>query len=621
MNEFYIFSAIITAVVLPATLFANWLIFRRSFIYKPNFWLISTLYTLVMVSYVTGHFGVKLMWITVPIGMFSVVMTFVILRNSIELPMSRINGAFDRLRQGEIAIDLNNRDLDRTDEVGRFFKSLNMFLEKLNEASSFASSMGDGDMSSKFQPLSDKDRLGHSLVTLREKLSKVIEETNEVVKIAKEEGNLEARISVEGKMGVWKDLSMAINGLLNSIIEPILKINEIINAMADGDLTRRYSAQARGQILALTRNLNGALDRLNEFLLKISENANSIGTSSEEMLSSGYEMNSSTSQIASAIDQMSNGAQTQVRRVDESSTLVESMLKGFAEMRDKSDAINLAAKQGVDKSTHGASIAAKAVDSVSAITDMSNKATGSMRILADRSSEISRVLGVITDIAAQTNLLALNAAIEAAQAGDAGRGFAVVAEEIRKLAEDSRKSASEIEKLIDDVQKDTVEASEIMETMNTSVESSLKASEQAAEVFQEIAVSSTETLNHSEAVLQTTNAQSDSISKVAAITEEIVVIAEETAAGTEQVSSSAVELSTGMDNYIKKSNWLNTISKELEDGISRFTLVSRGSNGQSKVMLDAEGMEGEADEFTRMEMNEQESQTKEFLEGLDDRMM
>ena len=53
----------------------------------------------------------------------------------------------------------------------------------------------------------------------------------------------------------------------------------------------------------------------------------------------------------------------------------------------------------------------------------------------------------INQIADQTNLLALNAAIEAARAGQQGRGFAVVAEEVRRLADVSRRTAGEITEL------------------------------------------------------------------------------------------------------------------------------------------------------------------------------
>jgi len=396
---------------------------------------------------------------------------------------------------------------------------------------------------------------------------------NEVIVKAGEEGQLETRLDVSQATGDWKELGSSVNRLLESMANPVMEISRIVEQLAEGNLTERFELEAEGDIKKLGNSLNTAIESMNVLLSQISQIGSLVAASAEEMLAKGEEMKNTTQEVASATQQMAEGAQQQAQQTDEANKLMDLVLKSAELMAEKAEFINKAAETGQANSANGLSTIKKVVGNMNEIQDSASSTAESITILSERSEEIASALSVITDIAAQTNLLALNAAIEAARAGDAGRGFAVVAEEIRKLAEGSRKSAVDIEKVIREVQKDITAASKAIETMETSVKSGTEASKDAEVVFESIEETSNETLSLSKEIVTGTDGQKESINTTAENIEKIVVVAEETASGTEQIASSGKVLSQGMNEVTATSEDLANVANQLQESISKFQLA------------------------------------------------
>ncbi|MFT7029172.1 MAG: methyl-accepting chemotaxis protein/streptogramin lyase [Marinoscillum sp.] len=406
----------------------------------------------------------------------------------------------------------------------------------------------------------------------QESLQKAIEETNFVVGQAVDSGNFKARIELDNKTGEWKALGASVNQLFESILLPFEHMNSIVNALANSDLSLRYEDDAKGDVLRLKENLNNALENLSVLLSDIIKQVEVIGSSTHEMALTSEEMNVSTGEIASSIGEMSKGAHDQVTRIDESSQLIEGILQFSGNVSSQAKGINEAAERGVDKSDEGKALIETLDDRMKNIIKFSAETNESMKLLTNRSLEISRVLNIIKEVAKETNLLALNAAIEAAKAGDAGKGFAVVAEQIRLLAENSGSSVKNTQSMIDEIQHAIKNTASLVAEMETLVKGGEEASKNASASFESLATSYAQTLTMSEEIVKATGQQTTDLSRVVGIMESVVVIAEQTASGTEEIASSSSELSAGMSAFNNRTKIVMEIVEGLKKQVAAFRL-------------------------------------------------
>ncbi|MGV3588863.1 MAG: HAMP domain-containing protein [Adhaeribacter sp.] len=460
-----------------------------------------------------------------------------------------------------------------TDNVNRMATNLTVQVRGIVKV---VTAVSKGDLTQKLtlETKGEMADLAETINNMVDDLNRLAGEVSRVARVAGVEGKLTERATVLGVSGSWKELVDTLNDLLESIVSPVLEVSRIVRAISEGDLTQKVEIHTAGDILAMANAVNLAVDNLNSLLGEINDSSLVVGSSSEEMANKGLDMSRVMVDVALSMQQMAEGAANQALKTDQAFKLIEEIMKATKETANKADVVNRAAIMGEETSQLGLKTVAEVVKNMEEISTAAALTAKTIEVLSTRSQEISKSLGVITDIASQTNLLALNAAIEAARAGEAGRGFAVVAEEIRKLAEGSRKSANEIATLVDDVKKDTSSAAAAISTMEGRVLKGKNATFEASGAFKNIANSTGETLRSSQDILTATEVQKSSISDVVKYVEEVVAIAEQTANGTQQVAGTAKQLSGSMQELTASSQQLNEIADDLQIAISAFKLIN-----------------------------------------------
>jgi methyl-accepting chemotaxis protein len=215
------------------------------------------------------------------------------------------------------------------------------------------------------------------------------------------------------------------------VVVPLRKVSRVLDAMAEGDLTKSANVESRDEVGQMARALDRARTEMNGAISALAGSATSLSAASEEL-------SSVSTQIAASAEQMSAQSNVVAAAAEQVSRNVHTVATGSEEMGSSIQEI----AQNADDA---ARVAATAVDVAQSTDD-------TVRRLGESSSEIGSVIKVITAIAEQTKLLALNATIEAARAGEAGKGFAVVASEVKELAQETAKATEDISRRVDAIQ-------------------------------------------------------------------------------------------------------------------------------------------------------------------------
>ena len=468
------------------------------------------------------------------------------LSTSIRLPLEQLRENAEKIAAGEVNIKISESG---ENSIGRLEKAFITIVESLKEQTEVAESIANGDLSRKVKIKSEKDYLSKAMIKVNQSLNELINEAKNLSEAAVN-GKLSVRSDVNKFKGAYREIISGVNSTLDAFVNPFNEAVNVLGKMSAGDLTVKIDGNYIGDFSVLKNNVNKLAESFNNALSDVSNAIQATATASNE--------------ISSSSEEMAAGAQEQSSQTTEVASAVEQMTKTIMETTKNSSRAAEAAKNSGTIAREGGKVVSETIEGMNRVAEVVKKSADTVQALGKSSDAIGEIIQVIDDIADQTNLLALNAAIEAARAGEQGRGFAVVADEVRKLAERTTKATKEIAGMIKKIQQDTSDAVISMTAGTVEVEKGKELANLAGKSLSEIIGGAEQVVDMATQVAAASEQQSSAAEEISKNVDAINHVTQETASGIQQIAHAAEDL--------------NRLTVSLQEMISRFKISGVNEN-------------------------------------------
>ncbi|MEH2198561.1 HAMP domain-containing protein [Nostoc sp.] len=166
---------------------------------------------------------------------------------------------------------------DLTDSVNFMAGSLTAQVRNIAEVTT---AVANGDLSKKItvDVKGEIQELKNTINTMVDQLNSFASEVTRVAREVGTEGKLGVQAYVRGVAGTWKDLTDNVNSMAGNLTGQVRNIAEVTKAVANGDLSKKITVDAKGEILDLKNTTNTMVDQLSSFASEVTRVAREVGT-------------------------------------------------------------------------------------------------------------------------------------------------------------------------------------------------------------------------------------------------------------------------------------------------------------------------------------------------------
>ena len=211
---------------------------------------------------------------------------------------------------------------DLTDSVNSMASNLT---NQVRNIAGVTTAVAKGDLTTKITVDARGEilELKNTINTMVDQLSSFASEVTRVAKEVGTEGKLGGQAEVKGVAGTWKDLTESVNWMAGNLTNQVRNIAEVTTAVARGDLSRKITVDARGEILELKDTINTMVDQLSSFASEVTRVAREVGT--EGRLGGQadvYGVAGTWKDLTESVNSMAGNLTAQVRNIAQVTTAV-----------------------------------------------------------------------------------------------------------------------------------------------------------------------------------------------------------------------------------------------------------------------------------------------------------
>src|SRR5207247_960503 len=166
---------------------------------------------------------------------------------------------------------------DLTDSVNSMASNLT---SQVRNIAAVTTAVATGDLSKKItvDVRGEIQELKNTINTMVDQLRSFGSEVTRVAREVGSEGRLGGQADVQGVSGTWRDLTDSVNYMAANLTNQVRNIAEVTTAVANGDLSKKITAEALGEILELKSTINTMVDQLRSFASEVTRVAREVGT-------------------------------------------------------------------------------------------------------------------------------------------------------------------------------------------------------------------------------------------------------------------------------------------------------------------------------------------------------